>query len=228
MLNIKFYISSLRLYLLGRDLIIRKNVKLDYSVYGTDYGAWPLIDHLINKNSIVYSFGIGEDISWDLSIIKQFDLTVHGFDPTPKSVDWVLKQDLPSNFIFHPFGLGEQTGDLQLFAPINSNFVSYSVENKGNDNFVNVPVKSLSDTMIHLNHKRIDVLKMDIEGAEYGVIKTLLDNDIRPQQLLVEFHHRSKSIGKNKTIEALQNLKNIGYVIFYVSNSGQEIGFYLK
>ena len=30
---------------------------------------------------MVYSFGVGQDISWDLAMIERFGVTVHAFDP---------------------------------------------------------------------------------------------------------------------------------------------------
>ena len=35
--------------------------------------------------------GCGEDISFDLGLIEMFDCDVYGFDPTPKSIDFVNK-----------------------------------------------------------------------------------------------------------------------------------------
>ena len=46
----------------------------------------------INEKSIIYSFGIGEDISFDLSLIKEFDCNVFGFDFTPKSIGMDFKK----------------------------------------------------------------------------------------------------------------------------------------
>jgi hypothetical protein len=38
-------------------------------------------------------------------------------------------------------------------------------------------------------HREIDLLKIDIEGAEYGVLEQILRDRIAVRQLLVEFHH---------------------------------------
>jgi len=34
--------------------------------------------------AVVYSLGIGEDISFDLALIEKYGARVHAFDPTPK------------------------------------------------------------------------------------------------------------------------------------------------
>jgi len=76
-----------------------------------------------------------------------------------------------------------------------------------------------------LGHQRIELLKMDIEGAEYEVIQDLLESRVEIHQLLVEFHHRWPEVGLNKTETAIQQLNSVGYKIFSVSLSGEEYGF---
>jgi len=49
--------------------------------------------------------------------------------------------------------------------------------------------------MRELRHASIDLLKMDIEGAEYDVLADMISQRIPVKQLLVEFHHRWPQIG---------------------------------
>jgi hypothetical protein len=73
-----------------------------------------------------------------------------------------------------------------------------------------------------LGHYRIDLLKLDIEGAEYDVIRDMLVSSIDVRQLLVEFHHRFRGIGKGATAAALADLHRAGFRIFYISPHGRE------
>ena len=77
--------------------------------------------------------------------------------------------------------------------------------------------------MEELGHDGIDVVKLDIEGAEYDVIENMLEAGVRPSQLLVEFHHRRPDIGTDKTRQALADLKIAGYQVFAVSPTHQEV-----
>jgi len=97
-------------------------------------------------------------------------------------------------------------------------------ENQG----VKVRALSLSSMLSELGHKRIDVLKMDIEGAEYEVVNCLLKSEIRPKMLLIEFHHRFKGIGKEKTISAVSGLREVGYLLASISSTGREFCFILE
>ena len=79
--------------------------------------------------------------------------------------------------------------------------------------------------MKELGHSRIDIIKMDIEGAEYDVIKDIYESDIRPVQILIEFHHRFPGVGIKKTKEAIGCIKSMGYQLFSVSATNEEYCF---
>ena len=78
--------------------------------------------------------------------------------------------------------------------------------------------------MKKLNHTSISLIKIDIEGTEYQVIDHMIENDIFPQQILVEYHHRFNDKNKKMTQRSLANLRNNGYKIFSISETGREVG----
>jgi hypothetical protein len=88
-------------------------------------------------------------------------------------------------------------------------------------------VRRLGTLAAMLGQSRVDLLKMDIEGAEYGVIDDLALQPLLPRQLLVEFHHRFPSIGIGRTRAAVATLRSLGYRLFHVSPNGEEYAFLL-
>jgi len=100
-------------------------------------------------------------------------------------------------------------------------------EDSSKDNAIEVPAFCLSTIVTRLGHTQIDLLKMDIEGAEYEVLDGLLDSPIKPAQLLVEFHHRFPGIGVEKTANIVARLQQSGYKIFAISETGREVSFLL-
>jgi hypothetical protein len=78
------------------------------------------------ERPLVYSFGVGEDATFDLGVIEKFGATVHAFDPTPRSSAWVERQSLPSQFIFHPVGIGGEDGTAEFYPPERDEHVSFS------------------------------------------------------------------------------------------------------
>jgi FkbM family methyltransferase len=227
---IRSWFTRVRLYLLGREVFVRKEVSLGFSTFGTIYGSWPVLKNSLDVNSVVYSVGVGTDISWDLELIRLFGVTINAFDPTPRSLEWAKAQNLPSEFVFRRYALAGEDGKLRLYVPKKEDFVSFSIVKKDTEltEYIEVEALSLASMMRMLNHDRVDLLKIDIEGAEYGVIGSLVSQSVLPKQLLIEFHHRFREIGAASTILALRKLKDLGYRIFYVSPRGNEIGFVLS
>ena len=86
-------------------------------------------------------------------------------------------------------------------------------------------MKSFEDIQKMLNHGKIDVLKMDIEGSEYEIIDSVLQFDIEIIQIVVEFHERFFVNGKAKSKEFIKRMNENGYKIFAVSDSYEEVSF---
>jgi len=214
----------------GRDVSHHADVKLPTEWYGSAYGGWVVYTRRISSRSIVYSCGVGEDASFDLALISRFGVTIHAFDPTPKAVDWVSAQDLPSSFKFHQLGIADFDGTAAFNAPPRPKDASYTlVKGRGNAAFaVQADVRRLSTIMDQFGHDHIDLLKVDVEGAEYGVIEDLISTELDVRQLLVEFHHGFETIGVEETYTAVARLRGRGYGLFHVSPRGQEYSFVHK
>jgi FkbM family methyltransferase len=199
----------------------------DKERFGSDYGGWNVVTTRIDTHSIVYSFGVGEDASFDTALIEKFDLTLHAFDPTPKSIDWVNRQGFSNHFVMHNYGIATFDGEAFFNPPENPDHISHTLLDRSSTkaNAISVPVKKLSTIMKELGHDQIDILKMDIEGAEYEVIKDISKSGIRPRQILVEFHHRFPGVGIKRSNEAIDRLRSMGYQLFSVSATNEEFCF---
>ncbi|HOV21570.1 MAG TPA: FkbM family methyltransferase [bacterium] len=180
----------------------------------------------INSDSIIYSLGVGRDISFDLDLINKKGVIVHAFDPTPIAKNWIQSKNLPKNFKFYPYGIANFNGSAEFHIPSNPKSTSYSLLDSGKTlGTVKYPVKRLKEVMKELGHTKIDILKIDIEGGEYMVIEDIINSEIKVIQLLVEFHHRYKKIGLYKTKQTIKQLRENGYKIFYISPDGEEYSF---
>lgn len=205
----------------------RIDLKKQYNVerLGSDYGGWNINPDIIpNKNALVYSFGVGEDITFDLSLIKKYNTEVYAFDPTPKSIEWIKKQHLPQKFNFYEIGIANYNGTAKFRFPKHQKHVSFRIDNRTTDDqYVNCNVKTLKKIMEEFGHSHIDILKMDIEGAEYEVLQDMIESKIYPDQLLVEFHFRNDRKKVKNTEETIKKLERENYQIFSISNSGNEV-----
>ncbi|MEO8410685.1 MAG: FkbM family methyltransferase [Propionivibrio sp.] len=183
---------------------------------GSNYGGWYAPTSEIGPDAIVYSAGLGLDITFDKALIDRCGCDVYGFDPTPASVVYIAKQfeeqALSPKFRFAPVGLWDSETTLQFFAPKTRGWIgSYSALNlqgSADEEAISVPVKRLSTLMRENGHAHIDLLKMDIEGAEYRVIDEVLSNNIPVCWLCIEF---DQPIPFWTTNRALGRLRDAGY-----------------
>jgi FkbM family methyltransferase len=154
---------------------------------GTTYGGWAIPEDLLSTDSVCYSAGVGTDISFDAGLIKRYGCTVHAFDPTPTSVTFIEQSDLPENFIFHPWAVAGSDGQ-RKFRLYNERDGSASmVLGRLGAPFV-APCRTIASIMNELGHAHLDLLKLDIEGAEYEMLDSLEADGIRSRILCVEFH----------------------------------------
>lgn len=185
----------------------------DLTRLGTPYGGWIIPRKpALTESSICYLAGAGEDISFDCALAKLFCCNVRIIDPTPRAgrhfrelertvkegrrfpinnsdVDFydIAASDL-ARLSFLPFGLADRDAELKFYMPKNPAHVSCSTVNlQKTDEYFTAQCYRLSTLMTQQGDAEIDLLKMDIEGGEYVVIKDLLASNMLPRILLIEF-----------------------------------------
>ena len=219
-----------RKVLIGKDFYQRRQVKCSHLTFGNRFADWTFCPDHLDECSVIYSFGVGEDISFDLELMEHFELHIHAFDPSPRSIAWMGQQDLKEEFHFYPYGLAGSDGTVKFSEPSEPGIHSLKMTRSqhgraAGENTMELPVKRLSTIMQELGHEAIDILKMDIEGAEYEVIEDIINAAVPVTQVLIEFHHRFDHIGIGKTRGSISSLNEAGYGIFHVSASGEEMSF---
>jgi FkbM family methyltransferase len=84
-------------------------------------------------------------------------------------------------FAFVPVGMWDEAGEMRFYAPRDPQRDNYSIVNpQRSSEYVTARVTPLKALMEELGDTPIDILKLDIEGSEHRVIKSLIDSDIRP------------------------------------------------
>ena len=194
-----------------RRLVLRQFYRLhprhDMARLGNDYGGWIIPASLLDASSICYCAGVGEDISFDLALIERFGCKVEAFDPTPEAKTYVTGlPDVPAALRLHEYGLWSNNETLRFYAPRDPGVdISHSVVNlQGTETYFEAPVKNLQTIMQELGHTRIDLLKMDIEGAEHVVLENMEAANIWPRVLCVEFDQPSSFFWIRDKLKMLQ------------------------
>lgn len=216
---------------------------------GTNYGGWIIPKNInLDKNSIVYSGGVGEDISFDIKLQTKYDCNIILIDPTEKAKDHFIENKLYysskkkhefkgniqsdyyiqiqnetpdfNKFIYVDKGLWNKNTTLKFYKQSNHEYVSQSLINgMFSTNYDIVNVDSIKNIMNDLSHNRIDLLKLDIEGAENIVLEQMLDDKIYPKYLCVEFDLYLKNKDPHNTTNKIINrLQMEGYKIIINDN----------
>jgi FkbM family methyltransferase len=211
----------------GREIWVWRDLRIATSACDD----WQYAAAVLPPGATVYSFGVGDDIRFETELIERHGATVHGFDPTPTALRWLETRPVPAGFLFHPWAAAGTDGSLTLY-PRAKRRTSKSATMWTSDpaqadgaRAIDVPAYTMPSIMRKLGHEHIDLVKMDIEGAEYDAIEAMLRLSRLPDQLLVEFHHRFPGIGKQKTLDCLARLRAAGYKLFAISRTGRELGF---
>ena len=176
---------------------------------GSEYGGWIVPTNQITADSICYCAGVGEDITFDLELIRRFSCSVFAFDPTPRSKVYVeITAATLSKYHFRNVGIWSSNDVVRFFAPRNSTDVSHSILNlQHTDQYFDAQCMTLATLMSQLGHDHIDLLKMDIEGAEHEVIQSLVNDKINVNILCVEFN---QPMSARTILATIRNLKRNG------------------
>ncbi|XP_041370848.1 methyltransferase-like protein 24 [Gigantopelta aegis] len=156
-------------------------------------GGWEVCDdppYRPIKPCIVYSFGINYDFSFDDDIAKTYECDVYSFDPSMK-MNTTRRND---RIMFYKIGIGGK-----------------DTINKRKWN-----IMTLTSIRKMLKHSKsvIDVLKMDVETAEWPALISMMEaGELKTvRQLLMEFHTK----GDMQKLEIFSNLEKLGFRRFFV------------
>jgi FkbM family methyltransferase len=215
---------------------------------GTEYGGWYVPTNMnLNENSIIYSGGVGEDMSFDILLTSRYNCTIFLIDPTKKALkhfdevklyynkgqqftgniqnDYYthIKDSKPNlnHFFYINKGLWDCKTELKFYKQTNENYVSQSlIENMFSNEYDIVEVDSIKNIMKEHNHTKIDLLKLDIEGAEIKVLEQMFNEHIYPTYLLIEFDLLLKNKDKeNSTTKLIERMiRNENYKLLVNDN----------
>ncbi len=153
-------------------------------------GAWADLSRL-HRNSVVYSFGIAFEISFDREIIARTGCRVVGFDPDPRSAEWLRSGRVwvPERFSFETVGI-YSSSESRALNITDEEQMTGSVVYDYHGGSMRAEFLTLEDIMRRRGDAFVDFVKMDIEGAEYNVLGDWLARGWSPPvgQLWVEFH----------------------------------------
>ena len=155
----------------------------------THYGGHVVPDGVLEPRSVCYLVGVGEDITFDLSLIARYGVTVHAFDPVPRAAAFAAAAAAHEpRFVFHPYAVWARDEELTFHEPFRPGFVSQSaVDLHGRPPSFKAQGRAVPSLMAELGHDRIDLLKVSAEGAEFAILEDVLAGAVYPRVVCSEF-----------------------------------------
>lgn len=175
----------------------------NYERLGTRYGGWWIDTGIVGAKPLLIDCGLGEDISFPTAFLRHFpDASVIGVEPNPRSLAY-CRNHCPPGMEILDAALWTTAGERITFhlpraqdeLPKGADGVSGSLEASheyvtGGERIDAITV-DLDSLLARACRAECDVLKLDIEGAEYGLLAALTGSGriAAARQVLVEFHH---------------------------------------
>ena len=155
-------------------------------------GNYLLNKEFIKENSIIYTFGVGESISFEEILSDRFKSKVFCYDPTSLAVNYMKKKKYNKNLIyFKNYGIWNEDAKVKFFHQSKNDInntggsITNLFENQSYDLLQCYKLK----TLMHQNkHLKIDVLKLDIEGPVFDILENIINDEIL-KQIVVGFEY---------------------------------------
>lgn len=195
-------------------VVLRPHSPIALVRLGSKYGGWIVPQSIVRPGAICYLAGLGEDATFDLALIAA-GCEVFSIDPTPRAISYAERVTATeSRFHLLPVGLWSENTKLRFYSPRDPSHVSHSVVNlQHTDTFFEADCRTVAQVMSDLRHTHLDLLKLDIEGAEFAVLESLARDNVACKVLTVEFDQPTPLAG---IVRSVARLRRRGYHVIAV------------
>ncbi len=202
---------------------------------GSDYGGWWIPRKVLDgdyQNPVLISAGSGHDVSFDREFLKSNGFLI-GLDPLASSIRFAEQELIHCNRKhLLEMGLWKSDGEIAFFPPVKMGHDSWSITEPGSvsaqvEKFQVTTLSNLINTFPEINESDYLILKLDIEGAEFEVLRSDGLELMRPNYLAVEIDYLSKltffSFGLRikrvvQVRKLLHQLRNLGYELIHTEH----------
>jgi FkbM family methyltransferase len=154
----------------------------------------------IGADSVVIDVGAFTG-SWAQHMVDRYDPVIYAFEPNPKSFA-ALAQKASGNPKLHPlqYGLGDEdmTVDFTLKG-LGSSMCEERSDHAGVER-IQVDIAAVDRVWEELNLGRVDLMKINIEGAEFPLLERMIEADLlgNVDCFLIQFHEWHPGAYKNR------------------------------
>lgn len=179
--------SKMRITRFYRTHILRDPAALAHRRWLRDNGDATLrLDYPLTNQSLVLDAG-GYRGDWAAKIHDRYGANIYIFEPVPEFADDIRRRFAgnPSVRVFE-FGLADKDGG----ARIHLDGDATSTVAKSNNHWAIVDIRDAAGFIARERIDRIDLLKINIEGGEYALLRRLLESGLIGicRDIQVQFH----------------------------------------
>jgi FkbM family methyltransferase len=173
-----------------------------------------ILPHLVRRGGVVVDCGANLG-AFSMQMIRRFRCWCYAFEASPTVF---RRMAVHSNLVSRNLAIcgNDRIVSLTLSEDITKNRIDRAIT--GSDSFAMVQGRHLGGLLSELGIADIDLLKMDIEGAELEVIDSLGDDFFRNvRQITVEFHDFLGYTTIHEVDKRIERLTRIGFRELYWS-----------
>jgi FkbM family methyltransferase len=179
---------SNRLALYWRRYVLRDRTLLEFDRWFRDKGDETLrLKYPLTRDSVVFDLG-GYRGDFAAAIHERYGCKVFVFEPVPQFYRMCVERFRGNEAIrCFDYGLSDKEASLEIV--LDENGSSFFID-PGENPVLTVQTRSVARCIRDLGVRRIDLIKINIEGGEYDVIPALLDSGCIAlvNNLQVQFH----------------------------------------
>jgi len=191
--------------------------RLGMTYYDPNYVYFDSFD----RSSVVVDVGCGYEAEFSRHMIARHGLKAYGVDPTRKHVPFLAKLVASSGgrFIHLPFAVARE-GRVLTFHESRENesgslLAEHTNVRRDETTSYEVEAVSLAQLKSRIDADEIAFLKLDLEGAEYDLLRDVSSSDLTSiDQLFVEFHHHCTDHTIAETNAIVARIAAIGFDVF--------------
>ena len=171
------------------------------------HAGWWICPLVLRPGDIVYSIDRGTDLRFENTLLKDYEGRVYIFDPDPDTAARADQDGLLEIFQLYAIRVGPKN---QAADP-----------DRGPDG---ARMIRLPELMRMLGHRRLDLLKIDVDTAP-GIVRDVVAEEIDVGQLLVRFGRPETEADRERVEGLVGALNSRGYRIFRISGDGSRYSF---
>ena len=148
------------------------------------------LNYPLTPDSIVLDIG-GFKGDFAAAISNKFKCTIHIFEPMKDHAAHIANRSKNNNKVFvHPVGVGGKSEDITIYIPEGKDEATMHPGDSTIAGKANIKVVDVVEVFKNIEAKHVDLMKLNIEGAEFDLLDRLIANNLHKKvtDIQIQFH----------------------------------------